>query len=35
MTTLEVDKTGSSYYGKQTLHFLSTKGETSIVQLSK
>uniref|UniRef100_A0A023F2J8 Eukaryotic translation initiation factor 2A n=2 Tax=Triatoma infestans TaxID=30076 RepID=A0A023F2J8_TRIIF len=35
MTTVEVDKTGSSYYGKQTLHFLSTKGETSIVQLSK
>lgn len=34
-TNVDVDKTGSSYYGKQTLHFLSIKGETSLVQLSK
>ncbi|KAL1132216.1 hypothetical protein AAG570_010173 [Ranatra chinensis] len=35
LTTLEVDKTGTSYYGKHTLHFISIKGETAIVQLSK
>lgn len=35
MTSVEVDKSGSSYYGKQTLHFITPKGETSIVQLSK
>jgi len=31
----EVDKTGSSYYGKQQLHFMSVKGETSRIQLNK
>lgn len=35
MTSMEVDKTGASYYGKQTLHYLSTKGETAMVVLSK
>jgi len=30
-----VDKTGSSYYGKQQLHFMSVKGETSRIQLNK
>lgn len=35
MTGTEVDKTGASYYGKQTLHYLSTKGETAMVMLSK
>ncbi|KAJ9594298.1 hypothetical protein L9F63_014303, partial [Diploptera punctata] len=35
MTSVEVDKTGSSYYGKQSLHFISTKGETAMVLLSK
>lgn len=35
MTSTEVDKTGASYYGKQTLHYLSTKGETALVMLSK
>ncbi|XP_067013815.1 eukaryotic translation initiation factor 2A [Anabrus simplex] len=35
MTSTEVDKTGSSYYGKQALHFISTKGETAMVLLSK
>ncbi|XP_033227264.1 eukaryotic translation initiation factor 2A [Belonocnema kinseyi] len=35
MTSTEVDKTGASYYGKTTLHYLSTKGETALVSLSK
>lgn len=35
MTSTEVDKTGTSYYGKQTLHYLSARGETSMVMLSK
>lgn len=35
MTNTEVDKTGASYYGKQTLHHLNTKGETAMVMLSK
>ncbi|KAG8229144.1 hypothetical protein J437_LFUL009213 [Ladona fulva] len=35
MTSMEVDKTGASYYGKQALHSLSTKGETAMVMLSK
>ncbi|XP_077265912.1 eukaryotic translation initiation factor 2A isoform X2 [Temnothorax americanus] len=35
MTNMEVDKTGASYYGKQTLHHLNTKGETAMVMLSK
>lgn len=34
MTSVEVDKTGGSYYGKQTLHFITPRGETSMVQLS-
>ncbi|XP_051164152.1 eukaryotic translation initiation factor 2A [Leptopilina boulardi] len=33
MASTEVDKT--SYYGKQTLHYLDTKGETALVSLSK
>lgn len=35
MTSVEVDKSGSSYYGKQTLHFITPKGDNSIVQLGK
>jgi len=35
MTSTEVDKSGASYYGKQTLHYLSTKGDTAMVMLSK
>lgn len=35
MTSTDVDKTGSSYYGKQTLHFVSTKGETAMIVLGK
>lgn len=31
---MDVDKTGASYYGKQSLHYLSIKGETAIVTLS-
>ncbi|XP_072318215.1 eukaryotic translation initiation factor 2A [Eucyclogobius newberryi] len=31
----DVDKTGASYYGEQTLHFLGVNGETSHVQLPK
>ncbi|XP_041850186.1 eukaryotic translation initiation factor 2A [Melanotaenia boesemani] len=31
----EVDKTGASYYGEQTLHYLSVSGETALVQLAK
>ncbi|CAG2066332.1 unnamed protein product, partial [Timema podura] len=34
MTSMEVDKSGSSYYGKQALHALTCKGETAIVLLS-
>ena len=35
MTSMEVDKSGSSYYGKQSLHYLSPKGDTAMVLLSK
>jgi len=35
LTQAEVDKTGGSYYGKQQLHFMSTKGETAMVSLPK
>lgn len=31
--SVEVDKSGASYYGEQTLHYLSTNGETAVVQL--
>lgn len=29
----DVDKTGASYYGQQTLHYVATNGESAIVQL--
>lgn len=35
MTSTEVDSTGASYYGKQALHYLNTKGESCSVPLSK
>ena len=35
LTQADVDKTGSSYYGKQQLHFLSTKGDSAMVGLAK
>uniref|UniRef100_A0A672H8W6 Eukaryotic translation initiation factor 2A n=1 Tax=Salarias fasciatus TaxID=181472 RepID=A0A672H8W6_SALFA len=31
----EVDKSGASYYGEQTLHYLAVNGETALVQLRK
>nr|XP_039266838.1 eukaryotic translation initiation factor 2A-like [Styela clava] len=31
----EVDTTGASYYGEQSLHYMSCNGDTSIVQLPK
>lgn len=31
----EVDTTGESYYGEQSLHYMNTNGDTSIVQLPK
>lgn len=31
----EVDKSGASYYGEQTLHYLAVNGETALVQLGK
>jgi translation initiation factor 2A len=35
LTQSEVDKTGGSYYGKQQLHYMSTKGDTAMVGLAK
>lgn len=35
IASMEVDKTGSSYYGKQSLQFVSVRGDTSMVPLSK
>lgn len=35
LTSTEVDKTGASYYGKQALHFVSTKGDSCAVALSE
>lgn len=32
ITATDVDKTGQSYYGKTMLHYLDTKGETSMIQ---
>lgn len=34
LTSMDVDKTGASYYGKQSLHYLNIKGETNVVTLS-
>lgn len=31
----EVDKTGASYYGEQTLHYVGTNGDSAVVQLPK
>ena len=33
MTSTDVDTSGASYYGKQTLHFLDVKGTSAMVQL--
>ncbi|XP_053566011.1 eukaryotic translation initiation factor 2A [Bombina bombina] len=31
----DVDKTGASYYGEQTLHYIAVNGESAVVQLAK
>ncbi|KAM3835520.1 eukaryotic translation initiation factor 2A isoform 4-T4 [Vipera latastei] len=33
IASTEVDKTGASYYGEQTLHYIAINGETAVVQL--
>ncbi|XP_059486657.1 eukaryotic translation initiation factor 2A [Neocloeon triangulifer] len=35
MTNVDVDSSGASYYGKQSLHFVTTKGDSSMVALAK
>lgn len=35
LTSTDVDQSGASYYGKQSLHFLSVKGDSCSVTLSK
>lgn len=35
LTSMDVDSTGVSYYGKQALHFLATGGDSYSVPLSK
>lgn len=35
LTSVEVDKTGGSYYGKQGLYFIASGGETSTITLGK
>ncbi|XP_048190844.1 eukaryotic translation initiation factor 2A isoform X2 [Perognathus longimembris pacificus] len=35
IASTEVDKTGASYYGEQTLHYIATNGESAVVQLPK
>ena len=35
LTSTDVDKSGTSYYGEQTLQYISTSGESSMVQLGK
>ncbi|XKL62803.1 hypothetical protein PGB90_002636 [Kerria lacca] len=35
LTSTETDKSGASYYGKQSLHFLSVTGDTAIVLMNQ
>lgn len=35
MTIMDVDSTGASYYGKQSLYYLNTKGDACAISLSK
>eukprot|EP00795_Rhopilema_esculentum_P016937 gene16937-8426_t len=35
LSSTEVDTTGASYYGEQTLHFISIKGEANLVPFDK
>lgn len=33
IASTDVDKTGASYYGEQTLHYIAANGESAVVQL--
>ena len=33
IASTDVDKTGASYYGEQTLHYIAVNGESAVVQL--
>lgn len=35
LTSTEVDKSGGSYYGKQSLHYMSVTGEKAMIALGK
>lgn len=35
LTSTEVDTTGASYYGEQSLHFINVKGDASLVPFGK
>lgn len=35
ITSMDVDSTGASYYGKQSLHYMNTKGDSCAIPLSK
>uniref|UniRef100_A0A2K5QKY5 Eukaryotic translation initiation factor 2A n=1 Tax=Cebus imitator TaxID=2715852 RepID=A0A2K5QKY5_CEBIM len=35
IASTDVDKTGASYYGEHTLHYIATNGESAVVQLPK
>ncbi|KAF3827227.1 hypothetical protein GH733_002713, partial [Mirounga leonina] len=35
IASTDVDKTGASYYGEQTLHYIAANGESAVVQLPK
>ncbi|KAJ7324780.1 hypothetical protein JRQ81_017800 [Phrynocephalus forsythii] len=35
IASTDVDKTGASYYGEQTLHYIAVNGESAVVQLPK
>ncbi|XP_017775455.1 PREDICTED: eukaryotic translation initiation factor 2A [Nicrophorus vespilloides] len=35
LTVTDLDKTGQSYYGNQSLHFIGVNGQTNLVSLSK
>jgi len=35
LVSAEVDTSGKTYYGEQSLHFMTTKGEGSLVPCSK
>ena len=35
VTSTDVDKSGASYYGEQTLHYIGTDGESSMLPLGE